>query len=69
MLIISERTNVGDGLRTSRSIKGIGVCIRRGDVGIAPYTHIIAKRTNVGDGLPDVPRKTEALADDARQRK
>ena len=41
----------GTASRTSRSIKETGVCIRRGDVGIAPYTHNPAESTHVGDGL------------------
>ena len=51
MVQTPESTNVGDGLWTSRSLKENAVCVRRGDVGIAPYTHHLTKRTNVGDGL------------------
>ena len=51
MVQTPESTNVGDGLWTSRSLKENAVCVRRGDVGIAPYTHHPTKTTNVGDGL------------------
>ena len=36
--ITTKSTNVGDGLRRTRRIKENAVCVRRGDVGIAPYT-------------------------------
>ena len=45
-----RRCHLSRGERQERTDAGL-CCIRRGDVGIAPYTRITVGSTHVGDGL------------------